>query len=71
VTVHPTTAQALAHAEESAAALADLTGVPRHDVAVVLGSGWVPAADLLGASVADLPVTDLSLIHISEPTRPY
>jgi purine-nucleoside phosphorylase len=40
--------------------LAQLTGAPAHDVAVVLGSGWVPAADALGpadveGSVADLP----------------
>ncbi len=30
-----------------------------HDVAVVLGSGWVPAADLLGTTMADFSVTDL------------
>jgi purine-nucleoside phosphorylase len=40
--------------------LAQLTGAPTHDVAVVLGSGWVPAADALGpadveGAVADLP----------------
>ena len=40
--------------------LAQLTGAARHDVAVVLGSGWVPAADAIGTadvegSVADLP----------------
>jgi purine-nucleoside phosphorylase len=29
------------------------------DVALVMGSGWVPAADALGAPAAELPVTDL------------
>jgi purine-nucleoside phosphorylase len=49
-----------AAARTAAERLAELTGVERHDVAVVLGSGWVPAADVLGqaeteGSVADLP----------------
>ncbi|MDE0802346.1 MAG: purine-nucleoside phosphorylase [Acidimicrobiales bacterium] len=35
-------------AAEAAAVLADRTGVDRHDVAVVLGSGWRPAADAIG-----------------------
>nr|MDT0667022.1 hypothetical protein [Micromonospora sp. DSM 115978] len=33
----------------SAARLAEITGCERHDVAVVLGSGWRPAADVLAA----------------------
>ena len=37
-----------ARAEASARRLAELTGVPAHDIAVVLGSGWAPAADALG-----------------------
>jgi purine-nucleoside phosphorylase len=43
----------------AAAELAACTGADRHDVAIVLGSGWVPAIDALGTAVADLPVTDL------------
>jgi purine-nucleoside phosphorylase len=43
----------------AARSLAELTGVARHDVALVLGSGWVPAAELLGEASHDLPVTDL------------
>lgn len=43
----------------AAAALAEQTGVRRHHAAVVLGSGWAPAADGLGDVVAELPVTDL------------
>ena len=46
-------------AEQAAAALAERTGVDRHDVAVVLGSGWVPAIDALGEASAEFPVTDL------------
>ncbi|MEP6852304.1 MAG: purine-nucleoside phosphorylase [bacterium] len=43
----------------AATVLAERTGVERHDVAVVLGSGWVPAADVLGPSDVELAVTDL------------
>jgi purine-nucleoside phosphorylase len=46
-------------ARASAARLAELTGQPRHDVAVVLGSGWAPAADALGATVAEVPLDAL------------
>jgi purine-nucleoside phosphorylase len=46
-------------AQASAARLAELTGVPRHDVAVVLGSGWAPAADALGTAVAEVPLAAL------------
>ena len=46
-------------AEGAARALAAATGAERHDVAVVLGSGWVPAADELGRPDAELAVTEL------------
>jgi len=46
-------------AQDSAARLAGLTGQPRHDVAVVLGSGWAPAADALGATIAEVPLDAL------------
>lgn len=48
-----------ATADEAAAALARATGVLHHDVALVLGSGWVPAADELGEPTVELSVTDL------------
>ena len=57
-----------AAAGAAAARLRELTGVERHDVAVVLGSGWVPAVDGIvagpgggpaGEQLADLAVTDL------------
>ena len=43
----------------SASRLAELTGAERHDVAIVLGSGWRPAADLLGSPAAEFDLTDL------------
>lgn len=46
-------------AAASAAALAERTGLPHHDVAVVLGSGWAPAADALGPPAAEVPLTEL------------
>jgi purine-nucleoside phosphorylase len=46
-------------ARASAARLAELTGRARHDVAVVLGSGWAPAADALGTAHAEVPLADL------------
>ncbi|MGV0800826.1 purine-nucleoside phosphorylase, partial [Mycolicibacterium elephantis] len=46
-------------ARDAAAAIADRTGVERHDVAVVLGSGWAPAAEQFGDPVAVLPVAEL------------
>ncbi len=39
-----------AAAAASAARLAQLTGQPAHDIAVVLGSGWAAAADALAAA---------------------
>jgi purine-nucleoside phosphorylase len=50
-------------AAESAARLTELTGISRYDAAVVLGSGWAPAADALArslrAEVTEIPVADL------------
>jgi purine-nucleoside phosphorylase len=43
----------------AAAAIADRTGVDRHDAAVTLGSGWAAAADGLGEVVADVELADL------------
>ncbi|MDL5160295.1 purine-nucleoside phosphorylase [Actinomycetospora termitidis] len=45
--------------EHAAAELARRTGVDRHDVAVVLGSGWGPAADGIGPTAAEVPVAEL------------
>jgi purine-nucleoside phosphorylase len=46
-------------AHEAADTLAGLTGVERHDVALVLGSGWRAAAEALGEPVAEIESTDL------------
>ncbi|MGH3796184.1 MAG: purine-nucleoside phosphorylase [Pseudonocardiaceae bacterium] len=46
-------------AQQAAAVLARRTGVCTHDAAVVLGSGWRPAADVLGAPTVEIPVTEL------------
>jgi purine-nucleoside phosphorylase len=46
-------------AETAAAALAERTGVAKHDLAVVLGSGWRPAADEIGTASAEVAAADL------------
>ncbi len=46
-------------ASDAAAKLAELTGVERHDIALVLGSGWLPAVDALGEATAEIDTTDL------------
>jgi len=46
-------------AVQAADRLAELTGVPQHDVALVLGSGWLPAVDALGEATAEIDTTDL------------
>jgi purine-nucleoside phosphorylase len=48
-----------AAAEEAASAIARATGVRHHDVALVMGSGWLPAAERLGPATADLDVAAL------------
>jgi purine-nucleoside phosphorylase len=48
-----------AAAEQAAVHIAAATGVERHDVALVLGSGWGGAAELIGATVAELPSADV------------
>ena len=48
-----------AAAQAAAERLRELTGAERHDVALVMGSGWVPAADALGEILAEFPVTEL------------
>ncbi len=52
-------ADPVALAREAAAALSDATGVPRHEVAIVLGSGWGPAADALGTTIAEIDADTL------------
>ena len=46
-------------AAEAATRLRELTGVDRHDIALVMGSGWLPAVDALGEATAEVSTTDL------------
>lgn len=46
-------------AEHAASVIVERTGVVRHDVAVILGSGWAPAADALGRPAAEVPMSAL------------
>ena len=46
-------------ATEAAHVLAEKTGVASHDIALVMGSGWLPAVDALGEAVAEISTTDL------------
>ncbi|WP_368498875.1 purine-nucleoside phosphorylase [Herbiconiux sp. A18JL235] len=55
-------------ARDAAARIAELTGVPRHDIALTLGSGWGKAADLIGETVATIPASEV--VGFSEPAVP-
>jgi purine-nucleoside phosphorylase len=48
-----------AAAAAAASGIRELTGVDRHDVALVLGSGWAGALDLLGETLAEIPQTEI------------
>jgi purine-nucleoside phosphorylase len=55
----PTGAEPRAIATAAAGRIRELTGVDRHDVAMVLGSGWAGALDLLGETLAEIPQTEV------------
>ncbi|AEF42299.1 Purine nucleotide phosphorylase [Hoyosella subflava DQS3-9A1] len=46
-------------ARAAANSIATRTGVAEHPIAVVLGSGWAPAASVLGAPTATIPMPEL------------
>jgi purine-nucleoside phosphorylase len=46
-------------ARRAAVALAEHSGQDHHDIAVILGSGWLPAADGIGEVTAELPFAAL------------
>lgn len=58
-TLKPVSNDAYSLASEAAAAIQRRTGVNDFDVALVLGSGWTPAADAIGETLAEVPVTEL------------
>lgn len=55
-----------ATAEQAAAHITKATGVLHHDVAVVLGSGWAPAADALGTASCELGMD--TVVGFTPPT---
>jgi len=61
--VSDSTTDPYALAREAADALRERTGAESHEVALVMGSGWVPAAEMLGTTEAEMPVTDLPGFH--------
>ncbi|TDP93615.1 purine-nucleoside phosphorylase [Labedaea rhizosphaerae] len=62
------TADASAAAGAAAAAIAEHTGAATHDLAMILGSGWRPAADELGEPDVELPLEQLP--GFAAPTVP-
>lgn len=52
-----------AAARAAADYVAEETGVDSHDVALVLGSGWAEAADLIGETTATLPADEVPGFH--------
>ena len=46
-------------AKQAADYIAEKSGVPHHDVAVTLGSGWGGAAELIGTVVAAIPTEEI------------
>src|SRR5699024_12539329 len=46
-------------AREAADAIAEASGAPTHDLALVLASGWAGAADLLGRTVWEADATPI------------
>ncbi len=50
-------------AEAAAAHIARATGVPHHDLALVLGSGWGEAAGLIGTETAVVPAAEVPGFH--------
>ncbi len=50
-------------ADAAAAVIAERTGVERHDVALVLGSGWGQTADLVGETLATIENADVPGFH--------
>jgi purine-nucleoside phosphorylase len=49
----------LGTATKAAAQIAELTGVPKHDIALVMGSGWIGACDALGTPTHEFDAHEL------------
>lgn len=48
-----------AAAAQAAAVIAERTGAPQHDIALVLGSGWGQTAELIGPTLTTIPNADV------------
>ncbi|WP_310964453.1 purine-nucleoside phosphorylase [Nocardioides terrisoli] len=46
-------------AAEAADVLREKTGIASHDIALVMGSGWLPAVDALGPALAEISTAEL------------
>ncbi|UCR90366.1 purine-nucleoside phosphorylase [Mycetocola spongiae] len=57
-----------AFAALAAAQIAERTGVPRHDIALTLGSGWGSTAGLIGETIAEIPAEEIA--GFSRPALP-
>lgn len=59
------TGDPLEGARRAAKRIAELTGIVRHDIAVVVGTSWAPALEQLGDEVATFPAVDVPGFHAS------
>lgn len=50
-------------AAEAAAVIRERSGIDTHDIALVLGSGWGGAAELIGETVAEIPAAEVPGFH--------
>lgn len=50
-------------ARRAADVIATRSGIDHHDIALVLGSGWSGAADLIGETVAEIPAVEVPGFH--------
>ena len=50
-------------AARAASVIADRSGIAHHDLALVLGSGWGQAADLIGETVSEIPAAEVPGFH--------
>lgn len=48
-----------AHAQEAANFIREHTGVADHEIALVLGSGWAGAAELIGEQIGQIPAAEV------------
>lgn len=53
-------------AREAAQIIREKSGIDRHDIAIILGSGWGDAATLIGTVNVDIPAADLPGFHVAQ-----